>query len=96
MNSIITNLLFSSLFLYSFTSINFRGVEEFSWIPNLLGLILCISFIFSNPKKAIPYKDKSINLKTPQIPLTDVYDSKLLLSPETSLNIIQGEQGCYR
>ena len=55
MNSIITNLLFLSLFFYSFTSINFRGVEEFSWIPNLLGLILCISFILSNPKIKFHY-----------------------------------------
>lgn len=37
------------------------------------------------------YKDKSINLKTPPILLTDVYDSKLLLTPETSFNVIRGE-----
>ena len=55
MNSIITNLLFSSLFFYSFASINFRGVEEFSWIPNLLGLILCVSFILNNPKIKFNY-----------------------------------------
>ena len=55
MNSIIANLLFLSLFFYSFTSINFRGVEEFSWIPNLLGLILVFSFLLNSSKIKFNY-----------------------------------------
>ena len=45
--SFIRYILFSSLFLYSFTSINFRGIEEYIWIANIMGLLLCFTFVLN-------------------------------------------------
>ena len=55
------------------------------------GEIVSLSSYKDKQTSLFLYKDKSIDLKTPPIPLTDVYDSKLLLTPESSLNVIQGE-----
>ena len=55
------------------------------------GEIVSLSSYKDKQTSLFLYKDKSIDLKTPPIPLTDVYDSKLLLTPESSFNVIRGE-----
>ncbi len=50
MNFALRNLLFSTLFLYTFCSITFRGVVEYAWVPNLIGVIFCFVFTLNLSK----------------------------------------------
>jgi len=43
------------LFLYAFFSINFRGVALYSWIPNIVGLLLGLSFLTISSKRKFKF-----------------------------------------
>ena len=55
MNSIIKYSLLISLFIYTFTSINFRGIEEYAWVPNMMGILLCFAFVLNLSKIKIEF-----------------------------------------
>ena len=55
MSSSIKYLLLITLFIYSLTSINFRGIEEYAWVPNLMGILLCFAFVLNLSKIKIEF-----------------------------------------
>ena len=55
MNSSLKKILLVSLFLYTLASINFRGLEDYTWVPNIMGILLCLNFMLNLTKIKIEF-----------------------------------------